>query len=126
MPVRLLGDPSLVLARLAQRLLEPYGELFELLVSGIELTLDLLELSLQLDVLVFSKVVVHFQITELILEILFLKLGKIVHSTWGSLLLLSKDHFPSQLLSFELLDGLSLTGCRNPLILVSNPALILR
>jgi hypothetical protein len=70
---------TFILTRLVESLLQSDSQFFEFLISRIQFSLNLLQLRLEFGIFILRQVVGYLQVSELILQILFLELGEIVH-----------------------------------------------
>ena len=84
-------------------LLESLCEVFQLFVPIIQLFLYLLELGLEPSILIFRNIIRDFQISIMILQVLFLHFGKVVEWLGLRLLLDTKNHL-SKLLSLVVVE----------------------
>ena len=96
------GHAVTLAAWLCHRLLEAHRELLKLLVSLIELVLDLLQLGLQSDVLILGHVVCDLQVSIMVLQVLLLHLHEVVEGLCLRVLLRAEYHL-SQLLALHLI-----------------------
>lgn len=84
-------------------LLESLCEVFQLFVPVIQLFLYLLQLGLQSSILIFWNIIRDFQISIMILKVLFLHFGEVVE--WlGLRLLLDTENHLSELLSLVVIE----------------------
>ncbi len=76
----------------------------------IEFLLDLLEFSLELQVFILGDVVGNLEVTELVLQILFMHFDEEIHLWITWVLLCAEDHFSAEFLSFYLVNCLTLVS----------------
>jgi len=94
---------------LSQGLLKSDRQLLKFFVARVELLLDLLELCFEFDVLVFGVIISYLEVSILVLKVFFGHFNK-EPLICRSLVLVSKDHFSSQLFAFEVVKCLRWTS----------------
>lgn len=87
---------------LGHLLLEAEGQLLQLLISLVELVLNLLKFGLKTRVLVFCDVISDFEVSIVVLEVFFLHLHEVVERLALGVLFGAKYHF-TQLFPFHLI-----------------------